>query len=103
VVFLFASCSFFSFLVIFSEAREAFIKQFSSLEASAGTLLAQLHGITSTLNCSTTEEEEEEEGRKDGGSKQAVCRTFTETMSAVAASHKRLKQAALDLDSVVGE
>ncbi|TNN53381.1 Laminin subunit gamma-3 [Liparis tanakae] len=89
----------------FQEAREAFIKQFSSLEASAGTLLAQLHGITSTLNCSTTEEEEEEEeeeeGRKDGESKRAVCRTFTETMSAVAASHKRLKQAALDLDSVV--
>ncbi|XP_075954415.1 laminin subunit gamma-3 [Anarhichas minor] len=85
----------------FQEAREAFIKQFSLLEASAGTLLAQLHGITSTLNCSISMTEEEgKERRKDEGSR-SVCQTFTETMFAVRASHKQLKQATLDLDNMI--
>ncbi|TMS08070.1 Laminin subunit gamma-3 [Larimichthys crocea] len=85
----------------FQEAREAFIKQFSLLEASTGTLLAQLHGITSTLNCSIsmTEGERNESG-KDEGSK-GVCQTFTETISMIRASEKQLKQATLDLDNMI--
>uniref|UniRef100_A0A3B3X3W9 Laminin, gamma 3 n=1 Tax=Poecilia mexicana TaxID=48701 RepID=A0A3B3X3W9_9TELE len=68
----------------FQEAREAFIKQFSLLEASAGALSAQLHDITFALNCSIsmTEEEVEDEGkdgRKDEGSTGA-CRTFTKIL-----------------------
>ncbi|XP_060916773.1 laminin subunit gamma-3 [Labrus mixtus] len=85
----------------FQEAREAFIKQFSLLEASTGTLLAQLYGITSTLNCSISmTEEEREESRKDGGSR-AVCQTFTETFLMIRASQKQLKQATLDLDNMI--
>ncbi|CAJ1070265.1 laminin subunit gamma-3 isoform X1 [Xyrichtys novacula] len=85
----------------FQEAREAFIKQFSLLEASTGTLLAQLHSITSTLNCSISmTEEEREESEEDEGSR-AVCQTFTETISMVRASQKQLKQATLDLDNMI--
>ncbi|XP_069024859.1 laminin subunit gamma-3 [Embiotoca jacksoni] len=85
----------------FQEAREAFIKQFSSLEASTGTLLAQLHGITSTLNCSiSVTEEEGSERRKDERSK-GVCQTFTETLLVIRASQRQLKQATLDLDGVI--
>uniref|UniRef100_UPI0037E9A314 laminin subunit gamma-3 n=1 Tax=Semicossyphus pulcher TaxID=241346 RepID=UPI0037E9A314 len=85
----------------FQEAREAFIKQFSLLEASTGTLLAQLHGITSTLNCSISmTEEEREASRKDEGSK-AVCQTFTDTIFMIRASQKRLQQATLDLDNMI--
>ncbi|XP_028456669.1 laminin subunit gamma-3-like [Perca flavescens] len=85
----------------FQEAREAFIKQFSSLEASTGTLLAQLHGITSTLNCSISMTGEEgKDRRKDEGSR-GVCQTFTETMFMVRASQKQLKQATLDLDNMI--
>lgn len=90
-------------LFVLSEAREAFIKQFSLLEASTGTLLAQLHGITSTLNCSISMTGEEgKDRRKDEGSR-GVCQTFTETMFMVRASQKKLKQATLDLDNMVGE
>lgn len=86
-----------------SEAREAFIKQFSLLEASTGTLLAQLHGIASTLNCSISmTEEERKESRKDEGSR-GVCQTFTDTISMIRASEKQLKQATLDLDNMVGK
>lgn len=86
-----------------SEAREAFIKQFSLLEASTGALLAQLHGITSTLNCSISMTEEEgKERRKDEGSR-GVCQTFTETTLMVRASQTQLKQATLDLDNMVGK
>ncbi|XP_031173603.1 laminin subunit gamma-3 [Sander lucioperca] len=85
----------------FQEAREAFIKQFSLLEASTGTLLAQLHGITSTLNCSISMTGEEgKDRRKDEGSR-GVCQTFTETMFMVRASQKKLKQATLDLDNMI--
>lgn len=90
-------------LCVLSEAREAFIKQFSLLEASTGTLLAQLHGITSTLNCSISmTEEERKERRKDEGSR-GVCQTFTETISMIRASQKQLKQATLDLDKMVSK
>ncbi|XP_044031394.1 laminin subunit gamma-3 [Siniperca chuatsi] len=85
----------------FQEAREAFIKQFSLLEASTGTLLAQLHGITSTLNCSISMTgEERKERRKDEGSR-GVCQTFTETIFMIRASQKQLKQATLDLDNMI--
>ncbi|XP_040915110.1 laminin subunit gamma-3 isoform X1 [Toxotes jaculatrix] len=85
----------------FQEAREAFIKQFSLLEASTGTLLAQLHGITSTLNCSIsmTEEEGKERGKDEGS--RAVCQTFTDTVFMIRASQKQLKQATLDLDNMI--
>lgn len=84
-------------LLFFSEAREAFIKQFSLLEASTGSLLAQLHGITATLNCSiSTAEAEGKERRKDD-----VCQTFEGTATMIRASQQQLKQATLDLDSMV--
>lgn len=90
-------------LFVLSEAREAFIKQFSLLEASTGTLLAQLHGITSTLNCSISMTEEEgKERRKDEGSR-GVCQTFTETVFVIRASQTQLKQATLNLDNMVGK
>lgn len=90
-------CSF-----VLSEAREAFIKQFSSLEASTGRLLAQLHGITSPLNCSLSmTEEERNESRKDEGSR-TVCQTFTEMIFMIRGSQKELHQATLDLDNMVG-
>uniref|UniRef100_A0A3P9QE66 Laminin, gamma 3 n=1 Tax=Poecilia reticulata TaxID=8081 RepID=A0A3P9QE66_POERE len=89
----------------FQEAREAFIKQFSLLEASAGALSAQLHGITFALNCSIsmTEEEDKDERkdeRKDEGSTGA-CQTFTKILLMIRASGDQLKQATLDLDNVI--
>ncbi|XP_035524349.1 laminin subunit gamma-3 isoform X2 [Morone saxatilis] len=85
----------------FQEAREAFIKQFSSLEASTGTLLAQLHGITSTLNCSISmTQEERKESRKDEGSR-GVCQTFTGTIFMIRASQQQLKRATMDLDNMI--
>lgn len=82
----------------FQEAREAFIKQFSLLEASAGSLLAQLNGITTTLNCSLSMTEME--SGTDEGSR-GVCQAFTDTLFIVRASQKQLKQATLDLDSMI--
>ncbi|KAF3849317.1 hypothetical protein F7725_015814, partial [Dissostichus mawsoni] len=82
----------------FQEAREAFIKQFSLLEASAGSLLAQLNGITTTLNCSISMTEME--SGTDEGSR-GVCQAFTDTLFIVMASQKQLKQATLDLDSMI--
>ncbi|XP_073334366.1 laminin subunit gamma-3 [Pagrus major] len=85
----------------FQEAREAFIKQFSLLEASAGRLSAQLHGITSALNCSISmTEEERKESRKDEGSR-GVCQAFAETIVVMRASQEQLKQATLDLDTMI--
>ncbi|XP_067340922.1 laminin subunit gamma-3 [Channa argus] len=83
----------------FQEAREAFIKQFSLLEASTGTLLAQLYSITNSLNCSISMAEKEEK-EKDEGSR-GVCQTFTDTVSMIRASQKQLKQATLDLDNMI--
>ncbi|KAM8829151.1 laminin subunit gamma-3 isoform 2-T2 [Spinachia spinachia] len=81
----------------FQEAREAFVKQFSLLEASHGTLLAQLHAITSTLNCSiSVAADEAKETRR-----RAVCQTFTQTVFMVTASHKRLQKATLELDNMI--
>lgn len=88
----------------FLEAREAFIKQFSLLEASTGRLLAQLHGITSALDCSlnATETNERNESRADGGSGVAVCQPLAQTVSVIRGSQRRLQQATLDLDNMVG-
>lgn len=85
-------------LFALSEAREAFIKQFSSLEASTGTLLAQLHEITSALNCSLsmTEEVGKDEDSRD------VCHPFAATVLIITASQKQLRQATLDMDEMVG-
>lgn len=90
----------------FQEAREAFIKQFSSLEASTGGLLARLHGVASALNCSldvteTTEVEEEEEEQGDGGGSQAACQALARAAATAGRSQGRLRQATLDLDSMV--
>lgn len=85
----------------FQEARETFIRQFSLLEASTGSLLAQLHGITSTLNCSISKTEEDGKERRKDESGRGVCQTFTETLLMITASQKQLKQATLDLDSMV--
>nr|XP_020475128.1 laminin subunit gamma-3-like [Monopterus albus] len=85
----------------FQEAREAFIKQFSLLEASTGKLLAQLQVITSALNCSISMTKKEgKERRKNEGSR-SVCQTFTETVFMIRASQKQLKQATLDLDNMI--
>lgn len=91
----------------FQEAREAFIKQFASLEASTGALSAQLHGITAALNCTDTSglTQEGEDGwkekGKDEGTRAAVCQMFTSTEVMIAASQRRLKKATLDLDDMV--
>uniref|UniRef100_A0A3Q3MJJ9 Laminin, gamma 3 n=1 Tax=Mastacembelus armatus TaxID=205130 RepID=A0A3Q3MJJ9_9TELE len=85
----------------FQEAREAFIKQFSVLEASTGTLLAQLNVITSALNCSSsmTKKEGKEKGKDEGS--RGVCQTFTETVLMIRTSQKQLKRATLDLDNMI--
>lgn len=88
--------------VVLPEAREAFIKQFSSLGDSTGELLAQLHGITSTLNCSISMTEEEAEERGEDGGSRGVCQTFTDTVFMIRTSQKQLKQATVDLDNMVG-
>ncbi|MEQ2300951.1 hypothetical protein AMECASPLE_031029 [Ameca splendens] len=89
----------------FQEAREAFIKQFSLLEASAGALSAQLHGITFALNCSIsmTEEEDGKEGKdgRKGEKRRGACQTFTEILLMIRSSGDQLKQATLDLDNVI--
>lgn len=82
------------------EAREAFIKQFSLLEASTGTLLAQLHSVAVTSNCSVSVVEEE--GKDTKKDERSACRTLTETTLAVRTADKELKQATLDLDNMVG-
>ncbi|KAM6902929.1 laminin subunit gamma-3 [Xenentodon cancila] len=85
----------------FQEAREAFIKQFSLLQASTGTLSAQLHGITFTLNCSISMTQEEgKDGRKDEKRRDA-CQTYTGTLLMIRESEKKLKQATLDLDNMI--
>lgn len=92
-------------LFVLAEAREAFIKQFSMLEMSTHTLSAQLHGVTSALNCSismTEEEGKEEWERKDGGSR-GVCQTLSESVFVVRTAQTQLKQATLDLDNMVGK
>lgn len=90
---------------VISEAREAFIKQFSLLEASTGRLFAQLHGITSALNCSLgvtkggrTRTRTEESGKTDEG----VCQSFSEAALVITRSQKQLQQATLELDNMVG-
>uniref|UniRef100_UPI003AAB3729 laminin subunit gamma-3 n=1 Tax=Centroberyx gerrardi TaxID=166262 RepID=UPI003AAB3729 len=87
----------------FQEAREAFIKQFSVLEASTRTLSAQLHGITTALNCgiSMTEEEGREKGARRNEVSRGVCRAFTDSVLMIRASQKQLKQATLDLDNMI--
>nr|XP_015798708.2 laminin subunit gamma-3 [Nothobranchius furzeri] len=85
----------------FQEAREAFIKQFSLLGASAGTLLAQLHGITFTLNCSIGVTEGEGEDIEEDKRSRRVCQTLTETALVIRASEKQLQQATLDLDHMI--
>uniref|UniRef100_A0AAV2IRG7 Laminin subunit gamma-3-like n=1 Tax=Knipowitschia caucasica TaxID=637954 RepID=A0AAV2IRG7_KNICA len=98
----------------FQEAREAFIKQFAALEASTGTVSAQLHAFTGTLNCTNatvalSEEEEEkkegggrrEEKRKDEGTRAVVCQMFTSSEVMITAAHAGLKQAAQDMDDMV--
>lgn len=90
-------------LFALSEAREAFIKQFSLLEASTGTLLAQLHEITSALNCGMSMTEEEGKERREDEESRGVCQTFTGTMFIVRASQRQLQQATLDLDNMVGK
>nr|XP_057920257.1 laminin subunit gamma-3 isoform X2 [Doryrhamphus excisus] len=79
----------------FQEAREAFMKHFSSLEASTGALVAQLRQLTDALNCSisaTKEEEEESAG---------VCATLAALVLVIRASQKQLEQATLHLDAMV--
>ncbi|KAF7662191.1 hypothetical protein LDENG_00243610 [Lucifuga dentata] len=87
----------------FQEAREAFIKQFSLLEASTRSLLAQLHGITSTLNCSISmaEDEGKEEGEREDEETRTVCQTFTEFVFIIRGSQKQLKLATYDLDNMI--
>ncbi|CAG5867641.1 unnamed protein product [Menidia menidia] len=85
----------------FQEARESFIKQFSLLENSTATLLAQLHGITFILNCSIiTTEEDRKDMRMDERSRD-VCQTFTDTLLMIRASEKQLKQATQDMDNMI--
>uniref|UniRef100_A0A665WYV5 Laminin, gamma 3 n=1 Tax=Echeneis naucrates TaxID=173247 RepID=A0A665WYV5_ECHNA len=85
----------------FQEAREAFIKQFSLLEAYTGTLLAQLHGITSTSNCSISMTEDEAKERGKDEESRGLCQTLADTVLIIRASQKQLKQATLDLDNVI--
>ncbi|KAM3600569.1 uncharacterized protein V6R79_025240 [Siganus canaliculatus] len=85
----------------FQEAREAFVKQFSLLEASTGTLSLQLHGVASVLNCSISgTEEERKESRKDEGSKSA-CQAVAQTVFMIRGSQEQLKQATKDLDNMI--
>ncbi|KAM3873803.1 laminin subunit gamma-3 [Diretmus argenteus] len=87
----------------FQEAREAFMKQLSMLEASTRTLSAQLHGITSALNCSInmTEDEGKEKGEKKNDGSKGACQTFTDSLFMITASQKQLKQATQDLDNMI--
>lgn len=88
---------------VISEAREAFIKQFSSLEASTGRLLAQLHGITSALNCSRgVTEGESARSEKSRTTDEGACQSFTGATLVIRRAQKQLQQATLDLDHMVG-
>lgn len=88
---------------VISEAREAFIKQFSSLEASTGRLLAQLHGITSALNCSLgVTEGGRTRSKESGKTDEGMCQSFSEAALVIRRSQKQLQQATLDLDNMVG-
>ncbi|XP_053709504.1 laminin subunit gamma-3 isoform X1 [Synchiropus splendidus] len=80
----------------FQEAREAFIKQFSLLEASTVSLVAQLHDITSGLNCSISSTEEGGRAESKG-----ACQTFTDMMVVIRASQTQLVQATKDLDNMI--
>ncbi|XP_029692909.1 laminin subunit gamma-3 isoform X1 [Takifugu rubripes] len=85
----------------FQEAREAFIKQFSSLEASTGRLVAQLHGVTSALNCSLAVTEGGSTRSEASGKAEGVCQSFTEAALVIRRAQKQLQQATLDLDNMV--
>lgn len=93
----------FIFSCVISEAREAFIKQFTSLEASTGRLLAQLHGVTSALNCSLgVTEGGRTSGEGSGKTDEGPCQSFSEAALVIRRSQKQLQQATLDLDNMVG-
>lgn len=87
---------------VISEAREAFIKQFSSLEASTGSLVAQLRGVTSALNCSLAVAEGGSTRSEASGKAEGVCQSFTEAALVISRAQKQLQQATLDLDNMVG-
>lgn len=94
------SCSYFPIHPsVLLEAREAFIKQFSSLEAPIGGLLKQLHGIEWTMNCSLNATET----KQGGDSRRMACRVLARAAAMVEGSHRQLRQATLDLDSMVGK
>lgn len=88
-------CSFFD-----SEAREAFVRQFSQLETSAQTLQLQLHSIAASLNCNLTDAIEESEENKTLNSEDE-CRELVDTLSAALNMQERLQKMTNDLNSMV--
>lgn len=78
------------------------MKQFSSLEASTGRLVAQLHGVTSALNCSLAVTEGGSTRSEASGKAEGVCQSFTEAALVIRRAQKQLQQATLDLDNMVG-
>ncbi|XP_061658227.1 laminin subunit gamma-3 [Syngnathoides biaculeatus] len=77
----------------FQEAREAFLRQFSSLAGSAGAMEARLRDLAAASNCSLEEKEEEERG--------GTCRTLGRVALVVGESRRQLERATEDLDSAV--
>ncbi|KAJ8339181.1 hypothetical protein SKAU_G00359670 [Synaphobranchus kaupii] len=80
------------FLAI-QEAREAFVSQFTQLEASARTLAVRLRSVIKAMNCSS--EGNEEEGRR------RVCGALTRPAASVSAAQVELRKAIHTLGSMV--
>lgn len=81
-----------------SEAREAFVRQFSQLETSAQTLQLQLRSIAVALNCNLTEESEEENKTLKS---EDECRELVDTLSAARNMQDQLQKMTNDLNSMV--
>ncbi|XP_016298992.1 laminin subunit gamma-3-like [Sinocyclocheilus anshuiensis] len=87
-------------LLAIQEAREAFIKQFSQLEASAQTLQLQLRSIATALNCNLTDNgEDTEEGKTLKGENE--CQELVDTISSALNMQDQLQKLTLELNSMV--
>ncbi|XP_077442006.1 laminin subunit gamma-3 isoform X1 [Vanacampus margaritifer] len=82
----------------FQEAQEAFVQQFSSLEASTGALAARLRDLAAALNCSVGTKGEEVKGDEERG---GVCQAVVAIAQVVGESRTQLQQATKDLDNMI--
>lgn len=91
------------FLFFCTEAREAFISQFTQLETSARALQLQLHDVASIMNCSLLKEEGSRSGEEENRMPKAAnkCQALVDTFVAITETQAQLQKMTSDLNSLV--